>query len=193
MEIKKGNQGALILLHEIYGINRFMEETANHYCEKGFDVYCPNMLKRPCFPYDQEQTAYAYFRENVGFDCNHNIEMLTLKLKAEYHRVFLLGFSAGATIAWRVAAKGTPDAAVCCYGSRIRDYLTLTPQCRTLLILAEEESFSVKSVMATIDKKVRTESLLFAAHHGFLDPYCKFYNKTQAFKAKYYIEEFFLK
>lgn len=190
--IKKveNNKKAIIVLHEIYGINRFMEDVCAEYHQLGFDIYCPDMLKRTCFSYTQAFEAYDYFKNEAGFDFYKNIEQLMKELKLKYDKVFLLGFSAGATIAWRCCENINCDGIICCYGSRIRDYMLLKPCCQVLLLFAEKDSFDVERVIIKLQEKPGVEIHKFKACHGFMDPYSQYFNKEQALISNYSVCRF---
>ncbi|MDD4844402.1 MAG: dienelactone hydrolase family protein [Anaerotignum sp.] len=184
---------AIILLHEIYGLNQFVEKKATELHLQGFDVFCPNMLRRESFPYCKAQEAYQFFIENVGFDSWKEIIDLSAQLKLTYEKVYLLGFSVGATIAWRCCESSSCDGIVCCYGSRIRDYLSLQPSCPTLLLFAEEDSFDVPHVIKQLSDKPNVAIFQFQASHGFLDEYSYSYDPVQGQKAEAYIVDFIKK
>jgi dienelactone hydrolase len=191
MEIKNGKLNALIVLHEIYGINRFIEDICVDYAQLGYDVFCPNMLERECFPYDAEQAAYQYFIDKAGFDRNLEIGAMAFALKDDYEHVFLLGFSAGATIAWKVASEVNVDGVVCCYGSRIRDFLERNPKCPTYLILAKETSFDVNRMIEQLYMPSNLTIRKIPQNHGFMDQYCRNYDKEAAEKAMNQINRYF--
>ncbi len=44
---------AIIVLHEIYGVNEFIKDQCQKFMEAGFDVFCPNMIHKPPFSYDK--------------------------------------------------------------------------------------------------------------------------------------------
>ncbi|SET52294.1 Dienelactone hydrolase family protein [Enterococcus malodoratus] len=44
----KGSENAVIILHEIYGLNQFILDVCNQYSEKGYDVFCPDLLGNNC-------------------------------------------------------------------------------------------------------------------------------------------------
>ena len=46
MEYIHNNKNALIVLHEIYGVNNFIEDVCTRYHRLGFDVYRNNLLKK---------------------------------------------------------------------------------------------------------------------------------------------------
>lgn len=187
---KENNKNAIILLHEIYGANQFMEQLCKEYAMKGFDVFCPDLLHRKFFLYQEEQEAYTYFTENVGFECYKNIEALLKQLKPDYKHLFILGFSAGATIAWRCCESPHCNSIICCYGSRIRDYLELQPKCSVLLLFARQDSFDVQRITDNLQKKKNIEVHTLEASHGFMDPFSKNFSSRNMAQAKALIDDF---
>lgn len=178
------SETAIVVLHEIYGRNDFIKEVCAEYSKEGFDVYCPNLLatNKP-FAYEEAEEAYSYFINGSGFDIYSDILILIQKLKEHYKKVIVLGFSIGATVAWRCCEGPYCDGIIACYGSRIRDYLYLEPKCHTFLMFAEQDSFDVNSVCEQLKDKSNTEIVRINAQHGFLDKYSKYYNpeKTKVF------------
>jgi len=186
------NKTAVIILHEIYGINQFIQNTCTEYHNQGFDVFAPNMIGTGFFDYSEAPEAYEFFKKNVGFDYFKNVELLAAQLKVTYEKVFIIGFSVGATIAWRCCENLTCDAVVCCYGSRIRDYLSIQPSCHTLLLFAEEDTFDVSNLIKQLAEKSNVELHKFTANHGFIDQYSNCFNREQAQRAKEYIIDFLM-
>lgn len=45
------NKNAVIVLHEIYGINSFIKDICENLKTLRFDVFCPDMLEGKRFPY----------------------------------------------------------------------------------------------------------------------------------------------
>ena len=118
------------------------------------------------------------------------INALVNILKEKYDKVFILGFSVGATIAWRCSENAMCDGVIACYGSRIRDYLEVKPSCQVLLIFANEDSYNVETVMKQLNKIKRVCIRHLSAHHGFLDAYSRFYDTVEARKGYCFIDEF---
>ncbi|QHI71643.1 dienelactone hydrolase family protein [Aminipila terrae] len=175
------NQMACIVLHEIYGINDFIRNICLQYHQEGADVYCPDLLKKEShFHYGEAAEAYSYFTSEIGFEVYRDILDLIKELKESYERVVVIGFSIGATIAWRCCQSSYCDAVVACYGSRIRDYLHLEPKCKTYLMFAEMDSFDVDFVCKELLKKQNTEILRINAHHGFLDKYSASFDQEKS-------------
>lgn len=186
ISIKKNSEIAIVIVHEIYGINQHM----NYICEKlsqhGLDVMCPNLLiQENPFDYTQGEEAYYNFMENVGFqNALLKIKDLLSNIKNKYKKVFVVGFSVGATVAWLSSEENTLDGVIGYYGSRIRNYVEINPQCPVLLFFPQKEkSFNVDELIANLNKKGKVKIQNFEGEHGFSDPYSKNYNEESARKA----------
>ncbi|EKF35865.1 dienelactone hydrolase family protein [Bacillus xiamenensis] len=173
----------IILIHEIYGINDHMETTIKHFERAGFEVYCPELLG-PIKPFgrDSEGDAYRYFMKEVGFDRSvDKVLHLARELKAKDKSVslFALGFSVGATVAWLCSRyDGLFTGVIGFYGSRIRDYMTISPKCETLLFFPTiENAFKPREIVSVLEKKKGVHVMMVEGRHGFANPY------SEAFKA----------
>lgn len=176
---------AIILIHEIYGINQHMKSFCEFLSEQNFDVICPNLLGSDVpFDYSQEGLAYHHFMENVGFEnALRKIKAVLLDIKNKYKRIFVVGFSVGATLAWLCSEEESVDAIVGYYGSRIRNFVSITPKSPTMLFFPlEEKSFNVDELISILDKR-KIKIFKFSGQHGFGDPYSSKYNKESAQKA----------
>ncbi|MFF5994701.1 dienelactone hydrolase family protein [Lysinibacillus sp. KU-BSD001] len=183
---------AVVLLHEIYGLNAHMQHYANEFIAFGYDVYCPNFLqvKQP-FSYEEEQMAYAHFMNQVGFAQGFaEVEKLIIQLKDTYKEIHIVGFSIGATIAWLCSELTGVTSVVGYYGSRIRNYLAISPLCPVLLIYGEsEQSFNVKTLVAQlITKNIQVQTC--EGHHGFADRYSPHFNEQSSVQALAVVKEF---
>lgn len=185
------NRNALIILHEIYGINSFIKEQGQKYTDIGFDVYCPDLLGRNPFTYDEEKAAYEYFTRNISFQVYEKVDNLIVGLKEEYNSVYLLGFSVGATIAWKCCENSLCSGIVACYGSRIRDYIELRPKSPTLLLFAKDDSFNVSEITDKLKVTPNVFLIEMDASHGFMDRYSCHYNQDASDAADKSIDDFF--
>lgn len=163
----------VFILHEIYGINDFIKTQAHAYENTNIKVECISLYpENKTFTYEQEQEAYMYFINNVGFDAP--LKLLTHKLleaKKQYDEVMLVGYSVGATLAWRLSSLPI-HRVVCVYGSRIRQYLDVIPACPTLVIFpSNESSFNVHEIKETLEQLPAVETKQFIGLHGFMDCY----------------------
>lgn len=192
LALQAGCESAIIILHEIYGINPHIQEVCESYHALGYDVYCPNLISanKP-FSYLHQQEAYEHFHNHGGFAISNQITELLAQIRPQYKAVFLIGFSIGATIAWICSASGLCSGIVGYYGSRIRDYLTTTPQCASLLFFARHEaSFSPEKVTSELNRIPHTQAIILEGHHGFCDTHTPNFCKASAKKAENLTQEF---
>lgn len=185
MQMINGSNTLIIILHEIYGLNLHMKKTADSLSDLGYDVICPNLLMRESyFAYSEEKIAYQYFVENVGFiNAAEEIKSILIQSKDKYNKIYLIGFSIGATIAWLCSEDNNINGIVGYYGSRIRDYLEINPACPILLFFPEQEpSFNVTELLPMLSKTgISTHQ--FNGEHGFSDPFSHKFNSESATKA----------
>ncbi len=186
MPIKK----AIILLHKIYGVNAFINEQRQKFTKYNYDVYCPNLLSRSSYLYEESTEAYSYFTKNVGFKAYNEINFLVNQLKDDYDEVYILGYSVGATLAWLCCENPFCSGIIACYGSRIRDFTHLNPTCPTLLIFANQDSFDVDHTTKLLVNKQNISIMRFETKHGFLDYYSSNFDKLQATLAETSINRF---
>ncbi|WP_431030220.1 dienelactone hydrolase family protein [Lysinibacillus sp. LZ02] len=183
---------AIVLLHEIYGVNAHMQQYANEFIALGYDVYCPNLLQlEQPFSYEEEQKAYAHFMNRIGFEQGFaEVEKVIVQLKDTYKEIHIVGFSIGATIAWLCSELTGVTSVVGYYGSRIRNYLAINPLCSVLLIYGEsEQSFDVKNLVAQLIKK-NIQVQICEGHHGFADRYSPHFNEQSSAQALAVVKEF---
>lgn len=190
-EYVQNSNSAIIILHEIYGLNKHIEDVCKHYFTKGYDIYCPDLLNKTTpFDYSQSDEAYHYFISCIGFDINHKVDELIEQLKKKYEKVFIIGYSIGATIAWRCTSNIKCDGIIGFYGSRIRDYLEVNALSPSLLLFADEDSFNVISVVEILEHKQKVTVGILEGKHGFLDKHSDRYHLISSEKAMEISDQF---
>ncbi len=183
----------VIVLHEIYGINKHILTTAERFRQMGFAAECPDFtgLAKP-FTYGCRQEAYEHFIHNVGFtEAARRVLSHIDRAKGEgYQKVILCGFSIGATLAWLLSEHRSVDGVIGFYGSRIREYPCINPQCPTLLLFPTyEESFDVISFTASL-KKEQVMVKVLEGSHGFADPFSSNFNSNSCSKSDILVKAF---
>lgn len=194
LNIQKKSDTVIIIIHEIYGLNQHIQGYCELLSSQGFDVICPDLLERERpFDYSQEDAAYRHFMENVGFTgALYKIKGILSDIKDEYQKIFILGFSAGATVAWLCSEEECVDGIVGYYGSRIRNYAELAPRCPALLFFPlEEPSFNVDELISALESK-NVEVHKYMGEHGFSDPYHSKYHAESAQAAVSKMMKFFM-
>ncbi|WP_163100026.1 dienelactone hydrolase family protein [Peribacillus alkalitolerans] len=178
IKILNGSQTAIIVLHEIYGMNPHIKNFCEKISKENFDIFCPNLLdNETSFDYSQEEQAYHHFIENVGFyGAADKIRDFVKGLRDSYQKVFIIGFSVGATIAWLCSELEFVDGVIGFYGSRIRNYNDINPRCPILLFFPQvEKSFDVDELISRlVEKNISIYKL--RGEHGFSDPYSSKYH-----------------
>ncbi|MEC1525636.1 dienelactone hydrolase family protein [Neobacillus niacini] len=182
LQMLKKSDNLIIVIHEIYGINQHIKKFCDLFSKQDFDVICPNLIEREQpFDYSEEKIAYSNFIENVGFSIAvHKIKNLLLGVKNEYKKIYIIGFSVGATVAWLCSEEEVVNGVVGYYGSRIRNYTQIVPLCPTILFFPQEEqSFNVDELISNLDKK-NIEIYKCVGQHGFSDPYSTKFNEKSS-------------
>jgi len=185
---------AVVVLHEIYGINEHISNLCRHLSDCRFDVYCPDLLNGVgSFNYSEEAMAYENFYRNVGFDSAvRQVRVLLEQCRSKYKHVYILGYSVGATIAWLSSKElNLCDGVIGFYGSRIRDYLEVRPKCPVLLFFPTEEiSFNVDSLAEKLSAREKVQVTVLQGKHGFADPFSRCYVEQSHKKSETMIVEF---
>ena len=170
-------KSAIILLHEIYGKNDFICEMQSYYKSLGYEVVVLDFYNGKTFSYDNMNAAYDYYNYKVGFRVDSFVISLAFSMKQLYEKVFVIGFSVGATLAWISSQSNYIDKTVCIYGSRIRDYCKILPKNETLLLVAKQDSYDVDSLVDEMMEKENVITKCFDAQHGFMDAYSQHFDE----------------
>jgi len=121
-------------------------------------------------PFANEHDAHSAFLSRQG------IESYAAKIAAAAgdQAAFIIAFSVGASATWLHAASGRGhpgSAATLFYGSRIRDYLSLTPNFAITAIFAETESSCSPARIARVIASDRVRAGIEpGTRHGFMNP-----------------------
>lgn len=128
----RGRGPGLVLLQEIFGVNRHIRTVAEQYALDGFVVIAPDLFWR-----QQRRIELAYeggdmqrARELIGsadptlLDEDVSRTVQTLRARSEVTgKVGVLGYCLGGRLAYLAAARTDVDAASCFYGGGIQERL----------------------------------------------------------------------
>jgi dienelactone hydrolase len=180
------HETAIVVAHEIYGVNSHIDGVAAMLRTHSCDVFTPSLLPDGIvYSRAEEALAYRRFTQNPGLErmaqaLSRGIEAL----RPRYRRVLAIGFSVGATSTWLASATAPLDAAVCFYGSRIRDHLEVRPAAPCLLLFAEQEpAFSASEVAQQLRHRQGVTVETYPCSHGFSDPAGPAYSPEHARRA----------
>jgi carboxymethylenebutenolidase len=165
-----GKGSGLVLLQEIFGVNRDMRAIADWYAARGFVVACPDLFWRQeqvqlTDQSDQEfQRALELYQ---GLDEAKAVAdaATTLAFLRQHPactgRVGTVGFCLGGKLAYLMATRSDPDCAVGYYGVGIESALAEAPRisCPTMLHIAGHDQYCPPSAQEQIHQALDTHPL----------------------------------
>ena len=124
-----GSGPGLVLLHEIFGVNDYVRDSARRLAELGYVVLAPDLFWRtqPGLELAHDDDGLAAGMAAAGAldvdaavgDAIAAVALLRSMPEVQDARAGVIGFCLGGTLAYLVAVHGTPDVAVVYYGSGI--------------------------------------------------------------------------
>jgi len=125
--------GGVVLIHEIFGLNKSMRATADRFAEAGFLTVCPNLTWRLGKTNELEPGSEQALEEGRRRMAELNDDQMLDDLKAAVlhlremeecnGRVATVGYCMGGRLAWLMACRGDTQANVAYYGTRIEPHL----------------------------------------------------------------------
>lgn len=115
-------RGAIVMIHEIFGLTGQMKRCADHYAAEGYVVLVPAMFDRR---ERQLNLGYGDFMKGGTIASSITGEEIAKELEAcRSHlagqgKLALIGYCWGGTVAYQGASQGGFACAVSCYGSGI--------------------------------------------------------------------------
>ncbi|MBW8183256.1 dienelactone hydrolase family protein [Shewanella nanhaiensis] len=177
----------VILITDIFGVTEHLLQIQQGIARAGWacevlDPYCGVGRQ-----FMSESVAYESFMA----ECGHKpyCDLVISKLETADCPCVVIGFSAGASAAWKALDRLSPDAVsqlIGFYPSQIRHHLAVNPSVPVSLVFpAFESHFDLGAVMVSLAKK----SLLMLSQtqygHGFINFYSSAYHK---FASSQYID-----
>lgn len=161
-----GKGPGLVLIQEIFGVNRVMRDLADGFAAMGYAVICPDLFWRqqPNIQItDQSEEEWNQaFGLYQGFDENKGIEDLQVTLahlrqdEACTGKVGTVGYCLGGKLAYLMATRSDADCNVGYYGVGIEGALDEAAKIQKPLMLhvAEEDGFCPKEAQAQIHSRL---------------------------------------
>lgn len=169
-------KGGVIVVQEIFGLDRYVQEDVARWAERGFEVVAPAMFDRQergfVAGHDPEgfeagvRYAKANGPENAMGDIQACIDFL-----APRGPVFVVGYCYGGTMAWLAAArcKGL-SAAASYYGGQVSGMARFALSCPVIVHLGRKDPHipadEVKAAIAAAHPEVPVH-IYEASGHGF--------------------------
>lgn len=175
----------LLVITDIFG-KEYLSKTIY----EGFEnliVLDPYENKKAFF--EDEKEAYEFYIKNYGHDKYFDLAYEICK----NHKIdAILGFSAGASVAFRLACRDikTLKKVVSFYPSQIRNYLNLEAKVKTSIVFARrEDSFNTEKISQELSKNRNISIQISDYEHGFMNKKSKNYNKKAYKKYLEYIRK----
>lgn len=168
-------QRALVVVQEIFGVNRHMRDVSDRFAAEGYAVICPALFDRVQrgveLGYEADGIARGLkLRAGVAADKTVlDIEAAAAKLP-EGARIGIVGYCWGGTIAWWGATRTKCfQAASCWYGGGIAAAAGETPNCPVQMHFGDRDgSIPMKDVAAIRAAQKDAEIFIYpGAQHGF--------------------------
>jgi carboxymethylenebutenolidase len=125
--------GGVVLIHEIFGLNKSMRATADRFAEAGFLTICPNLTWRQGNAEELEPGTEQALEEGrrrmaelTDDQMLDDIKAAVLHLREMEEcngRVATVGYCMGGRLAWLMGCRGDTQANVAYYGTRIERHL----------------------------------------------------------------------
>lgn len=194
-----GSGPGVLVLHEIMGINDYIETVADRLADLGYVVVVPDLFWRidpeHPLPSDEEGLAEALSRvgeldfEEAVRDSDAALAHLS-NLPEVTGSVAVVGFCLGGTLAFGVAIRSEPDAVVSYYGSGVADALggAGAVDCPVLFHFGGDDEYipvdQAEAVRATFADRDDVVVHLYAeAGHAFDNPSRLFHRPAAAEQA----------
>ena len=167
---------AVVVVQEIFGVNRHIRFVADNYAGQGFWAIAPALFDRvepnPELDYNSTdasrgvQIANQIGMENALKDVAAAIAYPGSTLPGK--KVGVVGYCFGGSLAWLAATRLNPQAAVCYYGGRIAQYAAEVPRCPVMLHFGSKDPHIPPSEIEKIQGTHPELPLyLYDAGHGF--------------------------
>jgi carboxymethylenebutenolidase len=168
--------GAVVVVQEIFGVNRHIRSVGDDYASQRFWAIAPALFDRiePNLELDYNSTdasrgmqiANRIGMENALKDVAAAITHAGSTLRGK--KVGVVGYCFGGTLAWLAATRLNPHAAVCYYGGRIAQYAAEVPRCPVMLHFGTKDKHIPASETEIIQRAhPELPVFLYGAGHGF--------------------------
>ncbi|SGY87425.1 dienelactone hydrolase family protein [Moritella viscosa] len=129
-----------------------------------------------------EQAAYDTFMTQCGHERYRSAVSSAIELSEG--EVVLLGFSAGASAAWKAIGRHSNPLIKHCIGfypSQIRNHLDVIPCCPvTLVFPCEEKHFEVDNILSVLASLKQVHCIKTSFQHGFMNSLSENYSLSAA-------------
>jgi carboxymethylenebutenolidase len=166
-------RGGLVVIQEIFGVNRHMRAVADRFAADGYAALAPALFDRVernvDVGYDEAGIAKGRtVRQGVGYEQAMRDTAAALAHLQRFGKVGIVGYCWGGNIAWLAACRLPVAAAVGYYGGDIANLLNETPKAPLQLHFGERDQHIPSAAVARIRAAVPNAPIhTYPAGHGF--------------------------
>jgi carboxymethylenebutenolidase len=207
---KSGKGPGIVLIQEIFGVNKVMRDLADGFAAQGYAVMCPDLFWRQEPGIDITDQSKAEwdkaFQLFQGFDTEKGVDDLKATLAAlRKHaacsgKVGSVGYCLGGKLAYLMATRSDSDASVGYYGVGIQDLTSEAKNIKRPLMLhiAGKDQFVPPAAQAKVKDALKGNSLVTIydypeQDHAFARVRGQHYDKAAADLANKRTADFFKK
>jgi len=178
---------AVVVLHEVFGVNNDMRQWCDELAAKGFISVCPDLLWRQEPGVDLNNWSDADWKKGLALYAAHNRDngvcdvadtaRAAGQLDGASGKVGVMGFCFGGLMSFLTAARAEIDAAVAYHGGDTEKYLDEADKITAPMVmhLAEEDEFISKEaqteIKAALSNKPNVEVYSYrGCNHAFARP-----------------------
>lgn len=168
-------KGGLVVIQEIFGVNKHMKEVCDGFAKDGYVAIAPALFDRVepnlelgYTPEDQEKGKST--RAKLEWDgALADARAAADAIKGDAGKVAIIGYCYGGSVVWLAAARDDYDAAVAYYGGNAADFADEKPKCPLIFHVGTED----KGVSADKVEKIKAAQpqvpmyVYEGAGHGF--------------------------
>lgn len=175
--------GGIVILQEIFGVNKSIRAVVDHYAEEGFVAIAPQLMDRiePGLDLGYDE---AGMKKAFGLYPQLNPDLSVKDVAAAFQHIAgegkgtaVLGFCYGGLTTWLSATRGpangfTPTCAVGYYAGGIGNFATEQPSCPVLLHFGAEDDHIGKDQVEAV-RKAHPDVIIYeyeGAGHAFANP-----------------------
>jgi carboxymethylenebutenolidase len=169
---KSGKGAGILLIQEIFGVNKVMRDLADGFAAQGYTVMCPDLFWRQEPGIDITDQSEAEWKKAFALYQGFNVEKGVDDLKATLAalrkhsactgKVGSVGYCLGGKLAYLMATRSDADANVGYYGVGIQDSLGEAKNIKKSLTLhiAGKDQFVPPEAQAKIKQGLQTNPLV---------------------------------
>jgi carboxymethylenebutenolidase len=175
-ETSKPPRAAIVVVQEIFGVNRHIRHVADDYAAEGFRAIAPALFDRiaPNLELDYAPADAArgiQLATQIGLEAalkDVDVAVTYAESAWSVRKVGVVGYCFGGTLAWLASTRLSPAAVACYYGGRIAQYAAEEPRCPVMMHFGRRDPHIPSSEIEKIQRyHADLPVFLYDAGHGF--------------------------